>query len=125
MYDCSACAPHACLVPAEARRKCWVSGTGITGNSELLCGCWESNQSCRIAASAAEPSLQTPKWFLNTRHWLCGKVAPQRQKRKQAYIQQCSTYSLSGVQGKEAHMNTGNLPGWKKQSPQAKLVGSW
>lgn len=37
------CAPHVCLVPAEARRGIGSPGAGVTGGCGPTCGCWEPN----------------------------------------------------------------------------------
>jgi hypothetical protein len=44
-YECFACmyvcALHVCLVPLEANREQKISRTGVMGDYELPCGCWE------------------------------------------------------------------------------------
>lgn len=37
------CVLLVCLMPTEARRGCWVPGTGVIDSSEPPCGCWETN----------------------------------------------------------------------------------
>lgn len=65
MYGCSSCmyvrAPYACLVPEKARRKTQVPQTGVKDSCELVCGCWQSNQSPleeQPMFLTTEPSLQ-------------------------------------------------------------------
>ena len=35
--------PHACLVPAETRKGCWIFKTGVIDSCQIPYGCWESN----------------------------------------------------------------------------------
>lgn len=54
------CAPHECLVPAEARSGHWILVMEVTDGYELQCG-WELNLRLleeQLVLLTAEPSLQ-------------------------------------------------------------------
>ena len=61
----------ACLVPMDIRRRCQISGIGVTDGCEPLCGCWELTLGpLQEQQVPIEPSLQPFRQYNFKVSWL-------------------------------------------------------